>query len=209
MRDFLFNVYKLVATNASIHWIGMPDVPPILSHGKLFLQLFLLFIYLIWYCLMISLFSNSSIINFNFGLFIHVRIIFWDWHSFLGVSRLMKGWFDYFYGFTGRFLGFKPRENGFDKIMRRVPTNRCLFLVIVECFTWITMIFIVIEDQRGCSCGYLSRLWYVPNSSFLSGFSNILVIVAVDDFLLIYSFQIVFQMVVLYFDILVTARTLA
>jgi hypothetical protein len=155
---------------------------------------------------MISLFSYSSVINFNFGLFIRVRIINWDdWHSLWCFLGLMKCWFD-INGFTDRFLGFKTRKDSLDKVMWWIPSYRCLLLV-VECFTWITMRSFVIEDQRGCGCCYLSRLWYVPWS--FCGFSNILVIVAVDDFLLIHILQIVFQMVVLYFDILVTACTLA
>jgi hypothetical protein len=136
----------LVPSYASIHWVGMSDVPPILSHSKLILQLFLLLIYLMWYCLMVSLYSYSSFINFNFGLFICIRIIIEDFHSSLGVLDLMKIWFD-IYGFTDKFLSIKSREDGFDKIMRRISATICSYMLLVfNCFTWITMRYITIED---------------------------------------------------------------
>ena len=151
----------MLPANASIHWVRMPDVPPILGDSKLILKLFLLLIYLMRYGLMVPLFSYSSVINFNFGLFIRVRIINWgDWQLLLRFLGLMKSWFD-IYRFTDWFLRFKTRKDSFDKIMRWIPSN-CFLLFVVECFTWITMRFFVIENQRGCGSGYLSRLWYVP-----------------------------------------------
>ena len=136
----------MVPSYSSIHWVGMSDVPPILSHSKLILQLFLLLIYLMWYCLMVSLYSYSSVINFNFGLFICIRIIFEDFHSSLSVLGLMKIWFD-IYGFTDKFLSIKTREDSFDKIMRRISGTICSYMLLVfNCFTWITMRYIAIED---------------------------------------------------------------